>query len=116
MRSLSILLRFSPFLLIQTQIAPAVAQDDEGKVIAKTTDEFNSLEPSAEEKLAKMGFFSQLQPFALSARQATAADIKGAVSIPNLGRGDPKIRYDVILQPGHYGRTSGKTGGEGKQV
>lgn len=30
--------------------------------------------------------------------------------MPNLGRGDAKIKYDVILQPGHYGRTK-ETGG-----
>jgi len=96
--------------------APAFSHDDEGKVVVETTDQFKKLEPAAEEKLAKTAFFSQLQPFALSARQATADDIKSAISLPNLGRGDPKIQYDVILQPGHYGRTSGKTGGEGKQV
>jgi hypothetical protein len=30
--------------------------------------------------------------------------------------GDPSKDYDLVLQPGHYGRTSGATGGEGKYV
>jgi hypothetical protein len=65
------------FIVVLELIAvpPTFAQDDEGRVVAQTTDQFQRLEPAAEEKLAKTAFFSQLQPFALSARQATAADI-----------------------------------------
>lgn len=103
-------------LLALFAVSPSFAQDDEGQVVAQTTDQFQMLEPAAEEKLAKTAFFSQLQPFGLTARQATAADIKMKPDVPNLGRGDPKAQYDVILQPGHFGRTSGATGGEGRQV
>src|SRR5205085_960550 len=30
--------------------------------------------------------------------------------------GDPSKEYDLVIQPGHFGRTRGATGGEGKFV
>jgi N-acetylmuramoyl-L-alanine amidase len=95
---------------------PSALAMDDGEVMAKSTERFNELQRAAEEQLAKTDFFSSLQPFSFGARVATPADVKAAVTIPNLGRGDPSRRYDIILQPGHYGRTSGKTGGSGAQV
>ena len=60
--------------------------------------------------------FSSLKPFAFGARQTVPADIKAKFDIPNLGPGDPHKNYQVILQPGHFGRTSGRTGGAGANV
>jgi len=50
---------------------------------------------------------------------ADAADVKAAVVMPNLGKGDPSKKYNIVLQPGHYLRTPGpgkKLGTSGKLV
>lgn len=37
-------------------------------------------------------------------------------AINNFGRGDPNLMYDIILQPGHFGRASGATGSQGARI
>jgi hypothetical protein len=43
-------------------------------------------------------------------------EINAKSPIAGVGRGDGSTNYDVILQPGHYLRTSGRTGTHGKFV
>src|ERR1019366_592607 len=42
--------------------------------------------------------------------QRIIAEINAKSPVAGLGNGDPRTQYDVILQPGHYQRTSGRTG------
>jgi hypothetical protein len=98
-------------------IAPSYSADeDEGKIIEDATAKFNEDRSIATEKLAKTNFFDSLQPFSIGARVAHVADIKAKVEMPHLGKGDPKENYQIILQPGHYGRIKGKLGTSGHQV
>jgi hypothetical protein len=107
---------FGAILVIGCAIAgPALATDD-GEVIADTTAQYNQSEQAAEEKLAQTSFFSKLQPFSFGAQVATLEDLKGPVKIINMGPGDPKKTYDIIIQPGHYGRTTGRTGTSGPNI
>ena len=92
------------------------AVDDDGKTVKSGTSEYFDNQKDAEKSLAGTGFFSSLKPFAFGARQTVPADIKTKFDIPNLGPGDPHKSYQVILQPGHFGRTSGRTGGAGANV
>jgi N-acetylmuramoyl-L-alanine amidase len=103
------------WLCVSVQTIAARAMDD-GEVVENSTEQFNKDEGTAEQQLANANFFSRLEPFALGARVTMAADVTAAVNIPSLGRGDPREQYDVILQPGHYGRTTGKVGTSGRQV
>ena len=107
------------FLLIVMfgQLSESSATDrEEGRIIKDTTSEFNKSESEAQRQLATTGFFNALQPFSLGARAPSVTEIKATVVMPNLGRGDPKSEYDVILQPGHYQRISGRVGTSGAQV
>jgi N-acetylmuramoyl-L-alanine amidase len=96
-------------------VGPALATDD-GDVIADTTSQYNQAEQTAEEKLAQTSFFSALQPFGFGAQVASLQDLKSPMKIINMGPGDPKKTYDIIIQPGHYGRTTGRTGTSGPNI
>jgi N-acetylmuramoyl-L-alanine amidase len=113
-------MRLLTMLMLSIYLLSALSKQahatDDGEVVLDTTADFNKRAEQAEQRLAKAEFFSNLQASPAAAKLVTAADIKSNVSIPNLGRGDPTKKYDAILQPGHYGRTSGATGGEGAQV
>jgi|SRR6516225_3499489 hypothetical protein len=41
---------------------------------------------------------------------------KNAYASPPVKKGDPNLSYDVIIQMGHYKRTTGRTGTEGNRV
>jgi len=80
--------------------------------------------PAALKYLQKSDFEKGLQgPPGLSASsgpefQELIADINSISKsrISGLGKGDSHTEYDVILQPGHYLRPSGRTGTQGKYV
>jgi hypothetical protein len=81
-----------------------------GDVIKDTTQVFIEDEAKAEQQLAKVKFFDSLITNSFNAKIVEIGDVNGLTTMPNLGRGDTKSKYDVILQPGHYGRTK-ETGG-----
>lgn len=72
-------------------------------------------ETEAEERLGKYGYFAKLESDPESARISSRDEIKAPLTMPHLGPGDPAKKYQIILQPGHYGRTSGKTGAQSRQ-
>lgn len=89
--------------------------------VARSSTEFQSAADPVSRFLESNGLLSQLQGAPLGststsglAQRRTA--IKAASPIPGIAAGDAAIIYDVILQPGHYGRTSGRTGTSGKLV
>jgi hypothetical protein len=98
-----------------TIVGPALAID-EGAVVADKTAQYKASEQAAEEKLAQTSFFSDLQPFSFGAQVATLEDIKAPINIVNMGSGDPNKTYDIIIQPGHYGRKTGRTGTSGPDI
>jgi hypothetical protein len=107
----------SAFGFVSTSCLADVDDDGEGIIIEDKTSAFKGTQLSAQEQLAKTDFFNSLKPFSLEARAANLTEIKDSVTMPNLGQGDPQKKYQVILQPGHYGRTSGgNLGTSGKKI
>lgn len=97
--------------------ASSLALDEgEGERIADRSAEISASEKEAMTKLATTDFFNRLQAFSFSARAIDPAEINGDIPIPGLGSGDLNEKYDIIIQPGHYGRKSGKTGAEGSKT
>jgi hypothetical protein len=73
------------------------------------------------ERILKSDLIGQLaspHPLAFGPGELTemAAKAKDAYRQLRTEIGDPNVEYDLIIQPGHFGRTTGATGGEGKYV
>src|SRR5262245_1783025 len=73
------------------------------------------------EAVLKSGLLGQLAPphplaFGPGELAQMGAKAKEAYRQLQTELGDPNKEYDLVIQPGHFGRTSGKTGGEGKYV
>jgi hypothetical protein len=62
--------------------------------------------------------FASPHPLAFGPGELTdmAAKAKEAYRLLKTELGDQNREYDLVIQPGHFGRTSGATGGEGKYV
>jgi N-acetylmuramoyl-L-alanine amidase len=95
--------------------------DPEHPRIDKSSEEFLQSEPAAIAYMSKSHFEDDVERPVLAA--SSDKDFKDRVQkinqkliISDLGMGDPNIEYDVIIQPGHYQRTSGRTGTEGHHV
>lgn len=96
-----------------------IEHDEEGPIVEDTTPQFKEQDKQALQNLAKSSFFMDLQTYAAAAKATDVADIKALLTMPNLGPGDPAIKYDVVLQPGHYLRKKGagkNLGTSGKEV
>jgi N-acetylmuramoyl-L-alanine amidase len=97
----------------------ALAQDMEEARITSSSQAFNE---SADEAIAALS--SRLENFrtpefgSLSNERfdALVAQIRREEPISPLSAGDRGVRYDVILQPGHYGRRTGRVGTSGALV
>jgi N-acetylmuramoyl-L-alanine amidase len=89
---------------------------EEGQIIRKSTRDFTAKDQSFEKSVSGSDFLSSLKPFGLNVKAATTADINSDFVMPNLGFGKDGELYDIILQPGHFARTSGKLGTSGAQV
>jgi len=65
-----------------------------------------------------IGQLASPHPLAFGPGELTemAAKAKDAYRQLRTEIGDPNMEYDLIIQPGHFGRTKGATGGEGKYV
>ena len=105
-------------LVILAGVTPALAQEAEHTTA--NSAEFVSSGPQTISALTQQGFADTLaSPSLGSVRQqdvqAARARIVSNASLA-VSPGDPHVTYDVILQPGHYGRHSGATGTAGRLV
>lgn len=95
--------------------------DEEHPPVTSNSSEFERGYQSSVSQLESLGFGPELQSFSLGAINSTdltrlAAEINREAPIPGVSLGDPQVTYDVILQPGHYGRKSGAVGTTGGRV
>jgi hypothetical protein len=95
--------------------------DPEHPRIDKSSEEFMKGAPSAIAYMSKSHFEDDVERPALAASsdqdfKDRVHEINQKINVSDLGTGDPNVEYDVIIQPGHYQRTSGRTGTEGSHV
>ncbi len=115
-RALPQLLAAAALLVLASSSALAEADEpSEGKKPGITEVELSQLKQSE--------LFKQLRaPVPISATPANINTAKTRARQAHeraralVGKGDPTKRYDLILQIGHFPRTSGRTGGTGKHV
>ena len=91
---------------------------EEAKHLATSSAEFTQSKDTSLEKLTADGFVKKLLQAGLGAAspasvKAASVRIKDGAKIPDASVGNRDATYDVILQPGHYGRTKGATGASG---
>ena len=96
------------------------AEDDEHPKIKTSSTEFDSAYSSAVRDLENRHFAEGLESFSFGSVTSTdieslAAEIRKERPV-DTALGDPRVTYDVILQPGHYGRTTGALGTSGRRV
>jgi N-acetylmuramoyl-L-alanine amidase len=109
-------------LLLLFAAALSNEQDDsEHPRIATSSQEFVQGTPAALKFLQASSFEQGLETPSLAASsdqdfQKLVDEINAKSPIPGVGIGNAGTTYDVILQPGHYLRTSGRTGTQGKYV
>lgn len=108
-------------LLLFTAVSDLDQGDPEHPRIATSSQEFMQGTPAALKFIQKSNFEQGLEAPSLAASseqdfQNLVAEINAKSPIPGVGIGEGGKEYDVILQPGHYQRTSGRTGTQGKYV
>jgi hypothetical protein len=98
----------------------AQADSDDGPRVTSSSKEFNKSAQAALQAFTRNGFSATLLSPELGSvpeQDLMAARAKvlagGSLSVE---AGNPALIYDVILQPGHYGRTGGRTGTGGKLI
>jgi N-acetylmuramoyl-L-alanine amidase len=101
--------------------APGLAQEREEPILTVDSAAFNDGAESALAQLAARGFDQglatpELGSLSTAQLSALAATIRLETPIPNVALGERGVVYDVILQPGHYGRTTGAVGTSGALV
>lgn len=111
---------FLTLALLSNTPGLATADDDEHPNVSTSSQAFEQGYDAAIKRLERSGFEDRLESFSFGAENSEnidrlAAEIKKEDPIPT-ALGDPGIVYDVILQPGHYGRPPGKLGTSGKRV
>jgi hypothetical protein len=109
------------FVLFFAAVPGNEQADPEHPPITTSSDEFVAGTPAALNVLQKSNFEQGLETPGLAASsdqdfQRLVTEINAKPSMPGFGNGTAGIEYDVILQPGHYLRTSGRTGTMGKYV
>jgi len=109
------------FLVFFAAVSADEPTQPEHPRVPTSSPEFLQGVPSALKAVLDSNFEQGLETPGLAASsdqefQRTIAEINSNSPIASLGNGDPNIEYDVILQPGHYQRTTGRTGTQGKYV
>jgi N-acetylmuramoyl-L-alanine amidase len=109
------------FLLLLVIVPDNRTDDPEHPRITSSSQEFLQGTPAALKSIQQSNFEEGLETPALAASseqdfQKLVAEINAKSPIAGVGKGDAAAQYDVILQPGHYLRTSGRTGTQGKYV
>jgi len=111
--------------LLFTLLLAAVPLDEQASPehprIAVSSQEFLQGTADALKVIQASGFEEGLETKGLAASSAQdfqklVAEINAKSLISGVGTGDARAEYDVVLQPGHYLRTSGRTGTQGKYV
>jgi N-acetylmuramoyl-L-alanine amidase len=95
--------------------------DVEHPRITSSSKAFQESLASSMEKLTKAGYADRLETPALGSSsneefEKLVANIKAETPIFEVSEGRRDIKYDVILQPGHYGRKVGAVGTTGERV
>lgn len=103
------------------QSAAAQSDDEEAPRITQNSEAFSASAESAVQALSQAGFDSQLRTPEFGSMtnerfDELVAQIQRESPIATIARGERGIHYDVILQPGHYGRQTGKVGASGALV
>lgn len=100
----------------------ARSQDEpEHPQITAASDEFLQSLSSSLETLRKNDFENGLETPGLGSMsdedfEKLVNEIRKETPIREVSKGERGVKYDVILQPGHYGRLSGRVGTAGKWV
>jgi N-acetylmuramoyl-L-alanine amidase len=107
-------------MTLMSLVACAQAQSDEHPRVSGSSTQFVKSFDSAVDQLVSRGFDAGLESGSLAAitsehdRDLLASIVhEKAIEV---GLGDPGLLYDVVLQPGHYGRATGASGTAGKLV
>jgi hypothetical protein len=109
------------FLLLFAAVPGNEQSDSEHPRITASSHEFVQGTPAALKFLRESNFEQGLETPSLAASsdqdfQRLVAEINAKSPVVGVGTGNAGTTYDVILQPGHYQRTSGRTGTQGKYV
>jgi N-acetylmuramoyl-L-alanine amidase len=104
-----------------TLFAMLFQQDEEHPQITRSSPQFAQSTQSSVEKLKAAGFANQLETPELGATSsdelnALVKAIRAETPVSDVSLGQRDIKYDVILQPGHYGRPPGPVGTSGQLV
>jgi N-acetylmuramoyl-L-alanine amidase len=108
-------------MMVSAQEPETISDDENAAFVQQSSDEFmSSFDPDVTE-LFNSGFGDGLVSpvFGSMSSESRATLIKQIIDeapIDTVAAGEPGVKYDVILQPGHYGRKTGKTGAQGKLV
>jgi len=98
----------------------ACAQTAEHPTVSSSSKQFIDSFDSSVELLEKRGFDRDLKSPSLGAITSSSGKALLAAIVAEtpikVGMGDPGVEYDIILQPGHYGRKTGKVGTSGELV
>ncbi|NTI46627.1 N-acetylmuramoyl-L-alanine amidase [Agrobacterium rhizogenes] len=97
------------------------AQEVEESRITQSSKVFLDAEKSSLAKIAQSDLADALETGSLGAMSSgefdkLVAEIKAYKPIKGVGMGTTSTKYDIIVQPGHYLRTTGKLGTSGKKV
>jgi N-acetylmuramoyl-L-alanine amidase len=108
-------------LLGMSLVAMPLQQDDEHPQITRSSLQFSDSTQSSLEKLKAAGFTNQLETpeFGATAGEqfnALVKAIRAETPVTDVSLGQRWVKYDVILQPGHYGRPPGPVGTSGQLV
>lgn len=106
-------------LLTTAAIAQTPEREDSG--VTRSSNAFLNSADAALQELGQRNFDENLESPGFGAvssdeLNALVANIRRETPIPNLSRGEAGVTYDVVIQPGHYGRTTGRTGASGALV
>jgi N-acetylmuramoyl-L-alanine amidase len=108
-------------LITGSAIADNADGPDDGTHLSTSSQAFADSYESSMAKFAQSGFEATLETPGFGAMASgdiakVTALIKAEKPIAGVSAGDPSLTYDVILQPGHYGRKKGKTGASGAKI
>lgn len=109
------------FFLLVALFVPPQQTDPEHPQVGKSSPEFLQGADASVNTLENSGFAEKLRTPSLGSSSSEASGdmirkIHNLSKIQGLGVGERGITYDVILQPGHYERKTGKLGTRGELV
>jgi N-acetylmuramoyl-L-alanine amidase len=102
-------------------LVAAQVQDPEHPQISVSSQDFTKSVSTSIEVLSRSGFEEGLESPGLGSSSSEEfenriKEIRAASPLQEISRGERGVAYDVILQPGHYGRSTGRLGTAGQFV